>query len=112
MHSEEGASDEAREWLGWLPERITHRPSRHFRDIVKRLLARETDVDANIAANLPEVRPLGLISYTYMTSAVAGRLAATGHSERAITVLNQALERLRADQAEDYLGRVRVDLAP
>jgi CHAT domain len=99
----EGDYDDAREWVDWLPEHISHQPSRTFRDIAKQLLSQDQGLHAHFADHLPEVRPLGLITYTYLTSAVAGRLAADGHGARALTVLDHVLGELRADHADDYL---------
>jgi CHAT domain-containing protein len=96
-------ADSAQEWIDLLPERISHRPSRCFRDIAQQVLSHDKELDANFADYLPSVRPLGTIVYTYLTSVVAGRLAAAGHNARALTVLDYVLAELHADHADDYL---------
>jgi len=97
-----GAWDRTREWLDMMPDRISHRPSRHFRSIAEKLVTADAEIDTQDEENLHDVQALGIINYTYLASCVARKLAGDGHYERAVSVATITLERLQQAEVDDW----------
>ncbi|WP_328718796.1 CHAT domain-containing protein [Streptomyces sp. NBC_00247] len=84
-------------------EGASHGASAVFHRIAARVLDETPGVGADEVAGIEQVRKLGIITYTYLVSCLAERLAEDAQPERALGLLTSANARLAAEGADSWL---------